>query len=424
MLKQNNVDETSNMAVIKSVAKLELELPPSCIAFLPRHQEYCLVGTYYLHPKEEISRETREETGKEALDLDPEGIQNKENEETQEKSGVEQKRTGSILLVKHRGGPPSQDENREELVVIFSLPTEFALLDLKFHGHSDRFYTANSTGSISICEIIFSTQGQPLEIRQLALCQLWDPKILVLSISFGDHNVYPQMLGATLSNGEVAVCNINKDSTNIHFSAPTIASHDGLEAWTVAFGYGTSRTAFSGGDDAMLQKITLEGDIENAITEDPSFATVLWRNRKIHGAGVTAILPINENMLLTGSYDDNVRLLDISKHPRVLAEADLGGGVWRLMPFERLPYEAEDRKHVDVLACCMHAGSRIIRVKFGDKPIITVLAKFEENHSMNYGAAIGSSSKLKTEHSYTIVSISFYDKMAFLWKAPVPPGRT
>ena len=64
-------------------------------------------------------------------------------------------------------------------------------------------------------------------------------------------------------------------------------------------------------------------------------------------AGVTAILPLQpifheEQLLLTGSYDEYLRLLlpaDDSSMPKVMAERKLGGGVWRL---EILEYDEPD----------------------------------------------------------------------------------
>lgn len=59
-----------------------------------------------------------------------------------------------------------------------------------------------------------------------------------------------------------------------------------------------------------------------------------WSDRKAHGAGVTAILPLvgEDDVTVTGSYDDRIRVLGtpLVGRKQVLAEEDLGGGVWRL----------------------------------------------------------------------------------------------
>jgi diphthamide biosynthesis protein 7 len=118
-----------------------------------------------------------------------------------------------------------------------------------------------------------------------------------------------------------------------------------LEPWTLAFSPDASRI-FSGGDDAVLQALELSSssvssgrtsgdhlqDDDNDEENDALSATLLWSDRKLHEAGVTSILPLSNDLLVTGSYDDRIRLLSapVLGRRKVLAELDLGGGVWRL----------------------------------------------------------------------------------------------
>jgi diphthamide biosynthesis protein 7 len=55
----------------------------------------------------------------------------------------------------------------------------------------------------------------------------------------------------------------------------------------------------------------------------------------------------------------------------------------------------------------MHAGVRIVSVLEGKLP--SVIAKFEEHESMNYGSHIHSS------RPDNVVSCSFYDKRLCIW---------
>ncbi|KAF2436194.1 hypothetical protein EJ08DRAFT_685063 [Tothia fuscella] len=379
--------------IILSTSKLKLDLPPSCIKFIPLHREYCIIGTYFLQPQKQNPEEESKHEGGEA---------------------EEQKRNGSLLLVKIV---------EDHLVLISTLATDFAILDLLFDHTAlkNKFCTANSTGSIGFYEIILE-DTVPTRIRQVSLCQLWDPSVLVLSLS-SQNQTGARLLGVTLSNSEVAVCRVNEEFTEASFPL-TIASHEGLEAWVTAFGHHTdNQTLFSGGDDAALQMITLPettlADRHEDQSEDTPSAVVAWKNRKIHGAGVTAILVLSESLLLTGSYDDHVRLIDISSRPMIPAQTHLGGGVWRLIPLEPIDRMKDGASTTfTLLACCMHAGSRIIRVTTTDPAGIEILARFEENESMNYGGDVQESLDGIESDEHTIVSISFYDKMAFLWKAP------
>jgi diphthamide biosynthesis protein 7 len=72
-----------------------------------------------------------------------------------------------------------------------------------------------------------------------------------------------------------------------------------------------------------------------------------------------------------------------------------------------------------LLASCMHAGSRIVRLarsadsgewEFG------VLARFEEHKSMNYGSDVQPVERGCEGGLRTVVSTSFYDKLMCVWE--------
>lgn len=133
-----------------------------------------------------------------------------------------------------------------------------------------------------------------------------------------------------------------------------------LEAWMMTF-TPESLNVLSGGDDMVLQCSHVadddgddddeseeeeEAEQEEVEDEDEQHIlqkkpnnknknNLLWQNRKLHHAGITAILPLSETLIITGSYDDHIRLLQLPKlpgdtRPQLLAELNLGGGVWRL----------------------------------------------------------------------------------------------
>lgn len=151
--------------------------------------------------------------------------------------------------------------------------------------------------------------------------------------------------------------------------------------------------------------------IKYARLDDQNEVVASWEDRRVHGAGVTAILPIASEVLITGSYDDRVRVMGVPEVGRksVLAECDLGGGVWRL----RMMDDSKEGRWV-VLASCMHAGARIVEIKKDEEGEwrIEVLAKFEEHKSMNYGSDV----MLGQGRTRMIISTSFYDKLLCLWR--------
>jgi diphthamide biosynthesis protein 7 len=67
----------------------------------------------------------------------------------------------------------------------------------------------------------------------------------------------------------------------------------------------------------------------------------------------------------------------------------------------------------------MHAGSRIVRLARSaesDEWEFTVLAKFEEHKSMNYGSDVQPVERGRKRELRTVVSTSFYDKLMCVWE--------
>lgn len=205
-------------------------------------------------------------------------------------------------------------------------------------------------------------------------------------------------------------------------TAKEILGHE-LEAWTLCFSQ-TGKEVYSGGDDATLRYSTLAPASTSVSEEEEKgeedFLPTQWQDRRAHTAGVTAILPLanEKDILITGSYDDNIRVLSCPTIGRkqVLCEENLEGGVWRLKLLTSAP---QDGKYT-ILASCMHAGARIVEVTKHENGewSIEVLARFEEHKSMNYGSDVQPGSAAGGEQ--TIISTSFYDKLLCLWRFELP----
>ncbi|KAG9719492.1 WD40 repeat-like protein, partial [Aureobasidium melanogenum] len=241
---------------------------------------------------------------------------------------------------------------------------------------------------------------------------------LVLSLAW--HPTSPNILGVTTSSGGVYTVDISASEAETLDTGKEILGHE-LEAWTLAFSH-TGKEVYSGGDDATLRFSTLPTLSTSTSTseEEEGFLPTQWQDRRAHQAGVTAILPLTheDNILITGSYDDNIRILSCPQIGRkqVLAEENLEGGVWRLKLLTSSP---KDGRYI-VLASCMHAGTRIVAVTKdeGGEWIIEVLARFEEHKSMNYGSDVQPGSTEGGQQ--TIISTSFYDKLLCLWRFDLP----
>ena len=189
---------------------------------------------------------------------------------------------------------------------------------------------ATSTGLLSFYHLS-AADGVLAHVRTKRIC---DASTLVLSLCW--HPSRADVLGVTLSTGEVCICQSTTGGddkklwTGDTELSLTVVHQHSLEAWMVAFTSSPSQAedVLSGGDDQGLYR----SSISNAGDNDRFASTQLWQDHRIHKAGVTAILPLSQDLILTGSYDDHLRLLSAPSigRRRVLAEANLGGGVWRL----------------------------------------------------------------------------------------------
>lgn len=250
-------------------------------------------------------------------------------------------------------------------------------------------------------------------------------------------------MGVTLSTGEVFLIKIPQEALAAAHtfdseaeSLQKVCVFSGiLEAWTLSFSPHKDELC-SGSDDSVLRIhdvpaiSNLFGDDANHNDAIASESFALREDRRIHGAGVTAILYLSHEIIVTGSYDSFIRVLHIPPRGRfqVLAETDLDGGVWRLN-LERSYHDInQETPHTnfstEILASCMHAGVRVLRVERDKNSVwtIRVVAKFDEHRSMNYGS---DSYRNDKSGAITVVSASFYDSLVCLWRyEPQTPMET
>ena len=205
-----------------------------------------------------------------------------------------------------------------------TVPTPHAILDVQWTPNpsvlGDLLAVATSTGQLEFYRLDASGDGDLVYLSTKAVS---DPSTLVLSLAWRPSR--SNLIGFTLSDGSVCLCESTEGgvwSQDAVTFKTTIQQHT-LEAWTLAFVGESPTNVLSGGDDCVLQYSTIIDFDEHEGH---------WQDRKLHGAGVTAIMPLTSSLVVTGSYDDHIRLISFSRTSRrlCLAEANLGGGVWRL----------------------------------------------------------------------------------------------
>ncbi|CAD6502939.1 BgTH12-02613 [Blumeria graminis f. sp. triticale] len=422
-LKEKISDTVTSDVTVTELTSRILDLPPSCIEFIAgsRNKESChfIVGTYNLQQIDEGQ-----------IDI----------------SG-QQTRNGSLQLYKLNNG-------HTELVEAISYPS--AILDLHFYLDTNIFAVASSTGSVSVFKAI--KEQDNYSIQHVATHQILPVDILVLSLAWYPHTnklrlSEDPLFAITASNGCVHMIRLSADLKcfRIVNELPALILHSD-NAWTCTI---SDQYIYSGGDDSILSRIKFD----RVSLEDKGKITLMdnsgqqWNSTtdhrtsqidyKGHGAGVTAIIALptctvekKNKILLTGSYDDFIRvyeILDNQPHKlncyRILTELFVGGGVWRLKAMKTSWHEIEEC-NVDctVLASCMHAGAKILKIrgyKNGEWKI-DLMAEMTAHQSMCYASdflpqSISNEQGLEVStddnvNEWTIVSTSFYDKLLQVWK--------
>lgn len=235
--------------------------------------------------------------------------------------------------------------NNRNLLQTADLP--YAILDLHFSQFRKQIFAiATSKGAVCLCTTNVNGNG-PIEI--LNSFQIFSESSLTLSLAWNPVLDHSGTIAASSSDGLIAIFDTKGQSPMTY----TETEAHSLEAWTLAWMYpkteaetedGLNPELFSGGDDSVLCRHGLcvrpvVGSLDHGNTPSHHYnfqASI--RDTKTHMAGVTAILPLQpvfhgEQALLTGSYDEYVRLLlpvSGSGRPKLLAERRLEGGVWRL----------------------------------------------------------------------------------------------
>jgi len=404
--------------VIRSLHTIVLDKSPCCLEFCPGSLEYFVVGTYHLLA---------------------------ESDHDQENTEIRQPRDGSLILFKLADNT---------IALVETIETSFGILDVHFSPHAPRLGVATSTG----CIALYHWYAEDGSLQHVDTFQVFANSVVVTSLAWNPRTEVIQVC-ITTSTGEVVLVNLRNfnhvsrlcddPSRTVHvrpgdlIESQLIFKHE-LEAWTVVFIVPPSKHEtgcitggiFSGGDDAELQYtserawtpllLTASAPINmgSFSTQNLSIAPE-WRNRRIHGAGVTAILPLLPGYIATGSYDDHIRLIKLpdsqGKGLQTLAALSLNGGVWRLKLIALfLCSEDGDAAYFSarILVSCMYAGVCLVEIRRNDRQQdwnIRVLARFEEHESMCYACDMQPTSK-DEGLGRIYVSCSFYDKRLCMWR--------
>ncbi|KAL3623938.1 hypothetical protein CASFOL_032754 [Castilleja foliolosa] len=210
-----------------------------------------------------------------------------------------------------------------------------------------------------------------------------------------DWNQSATSLAVGLSSGSVSIVSLHEAQLE---TLHEWKAHD-FELWAASFDIQQPMLVYTGSDDCKFSCWDLR--------DDPSNNSV-FQNTKAHKMGICCIAksPFDPNTLLTGSYDEYLRVWDVRSSSKPVSESSicLGGGVWRIKHHPTVQGL--------VLTACMHNGFSIVRFE-GDR--VEVVETYDKHDSLAYGAdwqrglVVGGKSA-------AIASCSFYDRLVRVWK--------
>ncbi|CAB3402009.1 unnamed protein product [Caenorhabditis bovis] len=207
-----------------------------------------------------------------------------------------------------------------------------------------------------------------------------DDSIPVSSNMLLDVAVSDSSLTATSDNkGFAYIVDLNTAMIVSSWLAHTLPYMDntGCEVWSCAIEKSGNLLA-TGGEDATMK---------------------IWDCRtktsigqcKLFDAGVVFVnfQESDENLILTGSYDEHVRLIDRRNLKSAVIDEKLGGGVWNI----------EKRENGDYIAACMYGGYAVL-----DKDLKIIRQNRDAGKNLLYGATFVSERALYcTFNDYLVV---------------------
>ncbi|KAI9791468.1 MAG: hypothetical protein M1816_003812 [Peltula sp. TS41687] len=361
--------------------------------------------------------------------VEQESVENSQPAAATDQASTSYNRNGSLLLY---------EVVDDELNLLHSKRCVAGVEDAHFSPHDPSLLAAAlSNGSISVFRLVLDNQPA-LEHRCTA--NLFPALTAVTSLAW--HPRDKNILAVSLSTGSIALVRLSLVIDVVQLAvvrdAMSLHGHNNMTAWTVAFGepgkyLGRPERGdfvlWSGGDDGTIQFSCVHHNEETGVVDFKQI-TSLPPIGRFHGAGVTALLPLPANahsagfnLVLTGSYDEHVRLVN-SVGPKLFTELRLEDGVWNLRFLTDLSYVDRQKTQMRclVLASCQRAGVYVLELKkwTDDKWSIRVLARFTEHQSLVYRADVQPhgprSWPFAQRREYNCVSVSFYDKRICYWK--------
>lgn len=335
--------------------------------------------------------------------------------------------------------------------MLHTIDCDSGIYDIHFLGGEEKDYFAavSSTGVVSfyyVNEKVFASHPyakeddvHEIKIHPLFKAQVFSQTTIITFFQFIPAQAphLGSLISATTDDGGIYLMKycLNNFTVDLLNNGEPINKHQLRyantpdNAWCCAVSASDPLTIYSGGDGGYL----IQDIVSFGHSKPYSYSMEKKRSHThmFHDAGVTAILPLtpssltDEELLLTGSYDEHVRLYS-TKDKKVLADLSLDGGVYRLKSLGQVNWFRPQSTTYAILACCMHAGTKIIHVKgskigrWSIEVVGSLNVPGNDPNNYCYAAAARLSGPLgittKYEEKRLCVSGTWIDKKLVVWE--------
>ena len=264
------------------------------------------------------------------------------------------------------------------------------VLDMKWSHHNEpKLAVAEAGGDVVIYEVVKDQESEgKLKLKSISRTNVSNGLCLALEWSFDSERI-------VISDSLGCVTMLTVSDEDVVAKMTNISNTHGFEAWTVCLSKHDTNIFYSGGDDCKLNCYDLRSNDSSPVRS----------NKSSHSMGVTSMVASarSSNVLVTGSYDEHVRMWDVRNLRSETSSYSVGGGVWRLKP------KPEDEDVM--LVAAMHDGFKIAQN-------CEIVQEFREHESLAYGADWVADFQFEDTQQSMIATCSFYDCLFKTWSLP------
>jgi diphthamide biosynthesis protein 7 len=280
-------------------------------------------------------------------------------------------------------------DSTNHLSCIQDLLLEYGVLDMKFNKNT--IFSSNSNSSFSIFE--YEEDSSHISfLKNISIPQKVNNNentCNTLDISCVE---YDQSILLSMNDGSFHLYSLEKDE----FTSNHQAHEYGLWSCLIL----DQNTFLTGSEDSILKMWDKRTDLNKAVSVN-----------KEHSASINCIYKYfaSETEIITGSYDESLRIIDIRNLTSTIEKKKLNHSIWDINQ------QILKGKNY-LLMSCIYEGFRIYEVQKGNDLIEVMKMEISQDEDNKHGTIVYGVDCFQKEDCLNISSCSFYDNKILYWQ--------